>query len=181
MPCSRYVRKPAKSHGSIDCCATTCASTCATNSAAGLQVPTGADARRNMNPFICFALKQGATNSYSCCHDVIVCWSEKEDHETLSPMFPVQAPLSQVPSWRKVGLQIHEAPSAPLQFVSLMKSPVCRTLQRIIISRALSFDSRKAGDERFNALMFLQHKIANPWTQLAANPICRIRWLLPIL
>jgi hypothetical protein len=31
---------------------------------------------------------------------------------------------SQVPSWRKVGRQIHEAPSAPLQFVSLMKSPV---------------------------------------------------------
>lgn len=152
--------------------------TCATDSAARLRVPTRADAHRS--PLICFALKQGATNSCSCCHDVILCWNGKEGHETLSPIFPVQASLSQVPSWRKVGHQIHEAPSAPLQFVSLMKSPVCRCAERLIISRALSFDSRKPGDERPSALMFLQHKTANPWTQLAVNPICCIRRLLPI-
>lgn len=76
------------------------------------------------------------------------------------PMFPAQASLSQVPSWRKVGHQIHEAPSAPPQFVSLMKSPDFRQLQRR--SRAFSFDSRKPGDERPNALIFLQHRIAAP-------------------
>lgn len=129
-----------------------CASTCATNSAARLQVPARADARRD-----CFALKQGATNSYSCCHDVIVCWDKKEDHETLSPMFPAQAPLPGS-KLAESGPQIHEAPSAPLQFVSLMKSPIYRVLQRIITSRALSFDSRKTGDERPNAVMFLPRK-----------------------
>lgn len=127
---------------------------------------------------ICLALSQGATAVHHIdCHDVILRWKGKELHETFSPMFPAQASLSQVPSWRKVGRQIHEAPSAPLQFVSLMKTPVFRTLQHR--SRAFSFDGRKPGDERPNALMLL--KTAAPGHSLQRGPICYCKyWLAPI-
>lgn len=135
---------------------------------------------RRSSESICLALSRGATAVHHIdCHDVILRWREIEHHETFSPMFPAQASLSQVPSWRKVGRQIHEAPSAPLQFVSLMKAPVSRTLQRR--SRAFSFDSRKPGDERPNALMLLQHKTAAPGHNLQRSPTCHCKyWLVPI-
>jgi hypothetical protein len=117
------------------------------------------------------------------CHDVILHWIGKEAHETLSPMFPAQASL--IP-----GSKLAE--SGPPDPRSSISSAAVRQPDEVagfpfrcsalwFISRALSFDGRKPGDERPNALMRLQRKHANPWTQFEAYPICCIRQLLPIM
>lgn len=103
------------------------------------------------------------------CNPVL---ERKRRHETLSPMFPVQAPLSHPRfqaggKWATRSMKLHQLRCSSSAWWSRRFSVALQYL-----SRALSFNGRKPGDERPNALMFLQHKLQPLDTQLAAYPIC---------